>query len=448
MKAADWILERPWAITEEALGVILSIAERTNESPEAVEAKLGRPLDNTRETVIRNGVAIIPVVGPISRYADLFSRISGATDIDTLAKDFRTALDDRSVKAVVLQMDTPGGTVAGVCEFAAHVAEARGKGKPICAYVGSQAASAGYWIASAADSIVVDPTATVGSIGVVLGMRKPAEAKAGQARTIEFVSSQSPRKRPDPETEAGRTQIQATADDLADVFVDAVAGYRGVSRETVLGDFGGGGVLVGARAVEAGMADQVGSLEPLIAQLAAGVCPARKTPNPARKGKTTKEPAMSEPTHAPVAGDPAVVTMSPAEHAALLKRISNAEAEALASSKATADAVEEAIRARAESYAEQVIASNHALPSERPAVLEAITLAARDDHHHPIAGRPTARQDAVRGIYAARTPHTITTPKVSSLTALSSEPGDDPDRDREARRKLNRQALGKLAAAD
>lgn len=380
MKAADWVLARPWAITEEALGVILSIAERTNESPEAVEARLGRPMDNTRECVVRDGVAIIPVIGPISRYADFFSRISGATDIETLAKDFRTCLDDRSVRAIVLNMDTPGGTVAGVSEFASHVMQARGT-KPIVSYVGSQAASAGYWIASAADQIVADSTAMLGSIGVVMGVRKPADDKPGAAKTIQFVSSQSPRKRPDPETEAGRSQMQAMADDTADVFVDAVACHRGVDRQKVLDDFGRGGQLVGSKAVDAGMADGLGSLESVIACLSKGEmpCPPRKPkPAPQKAETQPRRAAMSEPE-----------TMSAAEAAELRKQIAALQASARESDaiKARLDLVEqtnaelaasnqklaaEKILAEANAFARDMTTGRHAcaMPAERARIAE------------------------------------------------------------------------------
>lgn len=417
-KASDWVLAQPWAITEEYLGVILDVAERRNDSVEAVEARLGRPLDNTHETTIRDGVAIIPVVGPISRYADLFSQISGATAIDTLAKDFRTALDDRSVRAVILNMDTPGGTVSGVSEFARHVAEARGQGKPVVAYVGSQAASAGYWIASAADRVVVDPTATVGSIGVVMGLRKPADPKAGMARTVEFVSSQSPRKRPDPDTEAGRAQVQATADDLADVFVDAVALHRGVSREAVLSDFGQGGVLVGAKAVEAGMADGVGSLEHTIACLARGEmpCPPAKK-KPVKYQSRPKEPAMSEPTTPPVAGD---------QDNKANAEIDRLKAELLAERGAKASAIEEAISARADAFVGEVVgAANKTMYAL--ALREGFVLAARDDQATPLASK-TQRQDALKEILkhkGAPTKEMVNADPTSRSHALGMDPADD-----------------------
>jgi ClpP class serine protease len=430
-KAADWILGQPWAITEEALGVILSIAERANESPEAVEARLGRPLDNTHETTVRDGVALIPVVGPISRHADLFSRISGATAIETLARDFRTALDDRSVRAIVLNMDSPGGTVSGVSEFAGHVLAARGT-KPIVAYVGSQAASAAYWIASAADRVVADSTATLGSIGVVMGIRKPADAKAGQARTVEFVSSQSPRKRPDPDTEAGRAQVQAVADDLADVFVDAVAAHRGVARAAVLEDFGRGGVLVGSKAVDAGMADGLGSLERVVASLSRGEMPwERKPPKPAPKAESNpRRAAMSEPN----ANEP---TITAAEAVELRRQVAeaNRRADEEARRRAEADArgaaaTRQAIDDRAAGFATEVLAACKAVPAERPVLVSAFTQAALDDHQHPIAGRPAARQDQVRAIYESRTRHNLTeevgsTDPARRPRALASDPARD-----------------------
>jgi signal peptide peptidase SppA len=436
MRAADWVLDRPWAITEESLGVILAIAERTNESPEAVEAKLGRPLDNTREVVVRDGVAIIPVVGPISRYADFFSRISGATDIETLAKDFRTCLDDRSIRAIVLNMDTPGGTVSGVSEFADHVKDARGV-KPIVAYVGSQAASAGYWIASAADRIVVDPTAMVGSIGVVMGIRKPADDKPGAARTVQFVSSQSPRKRPDPETEAGRSQMQAMADDTADVFVDTVARNRDVPRDTVLSDFGQGGQVLGAKAVDAGMADAIGSLESVIASLSRG-----EMPCPPSKPRPKPAPKAVNPPRRAAMSEPIVETMSAAEAAELRKQIATlsqqkADADARADSNAAAAkaAVEQAIGARADGFVTTFCGTANATEFAR-SIRSAFVLFATDDHNSPIAGSPTARQDAFREAIKAVPRGNPGKEKVGSdpadrLRALASDPAGSDDSDGE-----------------
>lgn len=276
----EYLLSHPWAILPEVLERILAIAQGENESTEAVAAKLGRPLQNTRTVINRDGVAIVPVTGPIFRYANLFTMISGATSIDVLATDFRAALDDPDIRGIVLEIDSPGGQVAGTSEFAEQVRAAK---KPVTAYISDLGASAAYWIASAADRVVIRDTAAAGSVGVVATLRKGKKDDM-----IEIVSSQSPKKRPDLDTEAGRAELRQVVDDLAQVFIERVAGYRGATVGHVLEHFGQGAVLVGDRAVRAGLADELGSLETVIAGMA---------------GKTHKRGAivMSETENTPAA---------------------------------------------------------------------------------------------------------------------------------------------------
>lgn len=258
---------RPWLIQQESLETILAVADRCGD-PEALQTRLGRPLDNTRSVSMRDGVAVIPVSGPIFRYANLFTEISGATSTQELATDIQAALDNRYVRGIVLDINSPGGEATGISELARLIASARGV-KPIVAYGGGTVASAAYWLASAAEQFVIDDTAVLGSIGVVMSYLDTSErdSKSG-VRRVEIVSSQSPDKRVDPNSETGRAKVQATVDALAGVFVSAVAKNRGVSEEKVLSDFGQGGVLVGAQAIKAGMADRIGSLETVIAELA------------------------------------------------------------------------------------------------------------------------------------------------------------------------------------
>ena len=191
-----------------------------------------------------------------------------------LATDIQTALDDPQIKAIALNADSPGGEATGINELAEMIYQARGT-KPIKAYVGGQAASAMYWIASAADEVIVDDTAQLGSVGVVLSLRK-REDRPGE-KSYEIVSSNAPNKRPDMETEAGRAQLQTRTDELASVFLDKVARNRNIPREEVNDRFRQGGIATGALAVEAGMADRLGSLESLIAELAGSTSPTSTT---------------------------------------------------------------------------------------------------------------------------------------------------------------------------
>ncbi|HEY1035554.1 MAG TPA: S49 family peptidase [Pseudoxanthomonas sp.] len=293
------IKSRPWAITQQAMETILSIAERTNESPQAVAAKLGRPLDNTYAVENRNGVAVLPVEGPLFKRAGFFDEISGATSYARLATDFAAALNDPGINAIVLNIDSPGGDAMGVSEFADQIFAARGT-KPVIAYVDGQAASAAYWIAASADEVVTSDTGMIGSIGAVLSIQdtRQREAKNG-VTTHEIVSSQSPFKRVDPATEVGRSKLQALVDSLAAVFIDKVAQYRAVSAETVMQEFGQGGSFVGQAAVDAGLADRVGSFEGVIEELQARSM--NRASGFAAAGGNNQEIAMSENNGAPAA---------------------------------------------------------------------------------------------------------------------------------------------------
>lgn len=252
-----------WALSPEWLSTILAIANREGPGPEAVATQLGRPLANTQTMTMRGGVAVLPILGPIFPRANALTDVSGCTSVAILARDFAAAVRDPAVKAIVLEIDSPGGAVTGIHEFASQVFAARGT-KPIVAYVGGACCSAAYWIGSGASEVVVDATAQVGSIGVV---RAIPNATATSAKDIEIVSSQSPRKNPDPATKSGRADLQAQIDATAAVFVADVARFRGVEPAKVLADFGQGGVFVGEASVKAGLATSVGSLEGTIARL-------------------------------------------------------------------------------------------------------------------------------------------------------------------------------------
>ncbi len=269
MRAFVYTADRPWAITEAGLRQILEIAERTNPTPEAVAAQIGHPLENTRRVDVRDGVAVIPIVGPVFRYANLFTEVSGATSIDVLARDFNEAVANPSVRAVLLNVNSPGGEADGVNELSRMIYEARGC-KPVVAYVGGLAASSAYWIASAADEIVAEESALFGSIGVVATFRdtRGRDAKAGVA-TYEIVSSQSPYKRPDSATEEGREQIQVIVDSQAEIFINAVARNRRVNPETIQANFGRGNLVPASQAITAGMADRLGTYETTLAAFAA-----------------------------------------------------------------------------------------------------------------------------------------------------------------------------------
>lgn len=316
------IMGEVWVISDRGRDQLIEIASHQNVITKAIAEKIERRkealatrrsvrMDGTKNVVKRGSVAMIEVIGPIVRYADIFSEISGATSIDTLARDFEAAMSDPSVKDIIIgPMDTPGGQVQGIHEFANQVYEARGKGKRIIAYVGAQASSGGYWIASACDEIVIDATAEVGSIGARVGMQKSKPAHL--QTSVAVVSDRAPRKDINPETEAGQNELRATANAIEAVFVASVARNRGMTEEAVTA--AQGAQIMGRAAVEAGLADRLGSLESIIAEL--GRPRAAAAPNNAvRKGAramTTKsnDAAAEHETEAPAITAEAFAEMS------------------------------------------------------------------------------------------------------------------------------------------
>lgn len=328
VSAFDLVASQPWAILPDMLETIAAVARRDNENVEAVEARLGRKLQNTRTVATRGNVAIIPVTGPVFRYANLFTDISGATSLEVLAQDFTAALDNPNIASIVLNMDSPGGQATGISEFAHMV---RASSKPVIAYVDGQAASAAYWIASAADEIVLGKTSEVGSVGAVVSI-DPSR----RGETIEIVSSQSPKKRPDITTDEGRAQIQSRIDSFAQVFIEDVAAYRGTSVDAVLDKFGQGDMRMGKEAIAHGMADRISTLEDVISGLLAS------PPPHVKKGVT-----MTAPSGAPAAETPVITREYLAQHHADIvsaieqdaaaterARIQNVEAQALSGHEA------------------------------------------------------------------------------------------------------------------
>jgi len=207
-------------------------------------------------TITDDNLAIISMIGPVLRYDSWIAQIlafyfGGSVTTDSLMDQYQAALD-QGCRGVMLNVDSPGGDAAAIHDFADMIYQARDI-MPTVAYVDNLSASAGYWPTTGANKIVVSPASFLGSIGVVSTMRK-----GGDDSTVEIVSSKSPNKRPKAGDPEGRAVIQARIDDLADVFIGAVAKHRGVTPAKVESDFGQGGVLIGAKAVAAGMADQVG----------------------------------------------------------------------------------------------------------------------------------------------------------------------------------------------
>lgn len=163
----SFALDHPWAITRPMLGVITGILARRIAGQDVDQAAIEAALVNRKNLPqpMAGSVAIIPVYGVLAPRMNMMSDMSGGTTFEKLTAQLRESVANKTVKTIILDVDSPGGNVAGATEFAREVMRARTK-KPVIAVAQYTMASAAYWIASAATEIVAAPSACVGSIGV------------------------------------------------------------------------------------------------------------------------------------------------------------------------------------------------------------------------------------------------------------------------------------------
>ena len=275
MKLIDLIQEEAWAIKPDVLDTIHAVlaAKLHSESVDIaeIEAKIGRPLDNQRdpELDIRDGVAVIPVRGILAKRMNLMTAISGGTSTEILKQDIQAALDDDSIEAIILDVDSPGGTVAGTMELATWLYEQRErKRKPIKAFANEQMASAAYWIGSAGIPISAQATAQIGSIGVITAHYDYSQydAKMGVKRTFLTAGKyKAIGNNAEPLSQEARDYIQERLDQLYTLFVDSVAQNRGVSAEYVLNEMAEGKIFLAKQAMEINLIDNISnSLDDLV----------------------------------------------------------------------------------------------------------------------------------------------------------------------------------------
>lgn len=222
------------------------------------------PVPGKGFAVTPGGVAVIPLAGIMARNPGFIEQACmGVTNSLAVARLVEQAADDPEVCAIVLDVDSPGGTVNGTLELAQAVIRAD-RAKPVVAYTGGDMCSAAYWVASAARKVVAVATATVGSIGVatVHYDRSASDAAKGVARSM--ISAGSYKRIASDEkplTEEGRAYLQAQVDRLYATFVEAVAEHRKVDVATVLSNMADGRVFIGRQALAAGLVDALGDME-------------------------------------------------------------------------------------------------------------------------------------------------------------------------------------------
>lgn len=212
-------------------------------------------------------VAVIPVVGVIANRTQ-----SMGVGADQIAQAVTHAARSARVDAIVLDMDSPGGTVTGVPEAANAVHEAS-KVKPVVSVSNGGMGSAAYWIGSAANEVVVSPSSKAGSIGVYMlhedwtAKMETEGVKLTEISAGKYKTEGAPWKPLDEEADAYlRSEVAAAYK----WFTGDVARFRGVTPADVRNGYGEGRFLGAKEAVAAGLADRVATLDETIARLVMG----------------------------------------------------------------------------------------------------------------------------------------------------------------------------------
>jgi HK97 family phage prohead protease len=262
-----------WAMLPEKLETIVAVmaarAAGTTMSQDEVRAAMMGVESSAPRT---NGtVAILPVYGTISNRANMFSDYSGGTSIAKLTASFRAALADPNVKTIVFDVDSPGGTVDGVPEFAAEIFAARAQ-KPTIAVANTMAASAAFWLATAAGTFVCAPSGEVGSVGVYMMHEDWSVALEKEGVDVTFIKAGENKTGGNPYeplSSATEKNWQASVNATYADFTGFIAKARGVSLKAVTAGFGQGLMVGSADALAEKMIDRVATLDQVLAELGA-----------------------------------------------------------------------------------------------------------------------------------------------------------------------------------
>ncbi len=253
--------KQPWLITPEAFGVIYSAAQSF--------FKEGVPTTLRTESKllsVEGGIGTVALRGPMMRNPDVIDQlVFGATDTEEALAAVHEASEREDVQAILLDIDSPGGSVNGTPELAAAVAAAS-KSKAVYAFSAGQMCSAAYWVASQCDAVYATPSARVGSIGVILPVVDSSEAFAQAGLKMEVFAAGKFKSAGTPGTSLTDEQkdwLQSEVEEIAADFRSAVlARGRKIPDEAMEGQ-----TFSGRRAMRLNMAGMVDGRAQVVARL-------------------------------------------------------------------------------------------------------------------------------------------------------------------------------------
>lgn len=282
--STPWVLEP--SVFASVEHILLRWAAGTRLSDEEITAAVGTAPEaaaarrSAAQAASGRGVAVVPVYGVLSHRAYAVQNSSKPlASTEALAAQMRQVAQDPEVGTIIMDVDSPGGSVYGVQELGDVLADIReNSGKRLVAVANSMAASGGYWIASQAHELVVTPSGQVGSVGVIVPHQDASAMRERVGVKREFITAgkyKAEGHQDGPLTEEHRAYLQSMVDGYYTAFTKAVAKGRNVPVAAVRGEaFGEGRMRLAADAVSNGMADRVGTLDDTIARYARARAPA------------------------------------------------------------------------------------------------------------------------------------------------------------------------------
>jgi capsid assembly protease len=246
-----------WAIMPGALSGYLADIDMVQ-----IDSKVVNPF----KAIKSGSLAVLPLGGPVDQKS--WIEYWGGTSTERFGAAFDEAMKDDSVAVVLIDVDSPGGSVYGVPELSDKIYNARGT-KPIIAISNSLMASAAYWIASAADTVYATPSSETGSVGV-LAMHVDVSGQdemLGEKYTYVFAGDNKVEANPhEPLKDSAKAFLQQRVDEYYAEFVSAIARNRKTTQKDVKDNFGSGRVFGAEQAKKIGMIDEVITPDALVAQ--------------------------------------------------------------------------------------------------------------------------------------------------------------------------------------
>ncbi|WP_337875591.1 S49 family peptidase [Elioraea sp.] len=260
---------RPLAIAPRPLDALLAAGRSIEARPAMLPTRKSEPAARGF-TMTDSGVAVVPIVGPMVARGDWLTELFGLRSYGDVSEAVEAAFADPATRAVLLELDSPGGEVGGLFDLVDQIAAVRvAAGKPLWAVASESALSAAFAIASAADRLYVSRTAEVGSVGVVAIHvdESAADAMSGLKWTLVHAGRKKVDGNPhEPLSPEAFADIQADVDALHDDLVALIARHRGMSPDAVRATEAA--IYRGQRGIDVGFADRLGSVDQALADLA------------------------------------------------------------------------------------------------------------------------------------------------------------------------------------